>query len=189
VVHDKDHRRVGRHRRQRIVVDGAQPYPVEGPGDAARQPVTEAKVDVGVEGGHDLARIAFDPVGDLPTWQVVLGGEALRLGGDLGVVEQTLDERLTAVELERLDADLQPRVHLIEDTLDTPPQQPADRWRQKPVDDGDDGEHRQHHNQPERQSYRIRHEPSSRNPTRERRHSSPAPAAAGAPTRKDGCGA
>src|SRR5213595_2258299 len=60
VVHHEHYSRVGADLRDALRIDVPDSHAVEGPRDPAPDPVADAEVEVGVERGDDLARVALD---------------------------------------------------------------------------------------------------------------------------------
>jgi hypothetical protein len=92
VVDDEDDARLARHGGERRLVEPADAHAVEHARQRARHPVAEAEVEVGVEGGHDLARVALDLRHRHLARHPLLLREGLRRLHHLRVVDQAVDE-------------------------------------------------------------------------------------------------
>jgi len=150
VVHDEDHGRLRVDRRQAGLVTASGDHAVEQARDAFRQPVADAEVEVGVEGGHDLARVAVDAAAHVDERLAAL--PRLRRGGglDARVVEEAVDQHLAPGQLERRQLDPQAGVELADDGVDAAAEEPAHARRQQQHAGGPGGEQRQDDEQPKR---------------------------------------
>ncbi len=140
VVHDEHHARLGRDARQRLVVRVSQADAVEETHAPAREVVADAEVEVGVEGGHDLAGVALH----LANQHLARGAGRERLGfdrrRDLGVVGQAVDEDLSLRLVKCRHLELKPGVELGDDPIHLLAKEPAHTGDQQAL-----------HQRPERQ--------------------------------------
>jgi hypothetical protein len=162
MVHDEHYRGAGRHARHGALVGEAQAHAVEEAGDGAGDRVAYPEVDVGVEGRHDLARIAMDFSHRHLARQVV-GARIVVGGGDhLRVVDQAVDQHLALGELERFYLDGQPLVDAVDQPVEAAAHEPAAARDQEPIEQRPGREQRDCRKQPERNGDRIAHRPLDR---------------------------
>ena len=157
VVHDEDHGGVGRHAGQGAFVGEAQAHAIEEAGHGAGDRIADAEVDVGVEGRHDLARVAMDLGHRRLARDVVGAGVVVGGGHHLRVVDQPVDQHLPLGELERLYLDIEPPVDAIDQPVETPPQEPAAARDQQAVEQRPQREGGDRQEQPERNGDRLAH--------------------------------
>ena len=157
VVHDKHHRRLRLDGRQRLLVGDHQPHPVEQSCEVPRDPVADSKVEVGVERGHDLVRITFDPFHHHLTRHAFLPSERLHRIHDTGVVNEPVDQHLALCELEGLDLDTQALSNLLEDPADPPADKPADARNEQTVERRQTRKNADQHQQPKRHGHHVGH--------------------------------
>jgi hypothetical protein len=125
VVHDEDDGRLAVDAGQAVLVDEADAHAVQRPRRRARHGIADAVVDVGIEGGHDLARIVVDAAPDIAQPLVfgigMFGGRGLHPG----IVEQAVDQHLAARQLEGGQLDRQSAADLAHHQLDAAAEEPA----------------------------------------------------------------
>ncbi len=105
MVHHEDDRRLGWNAIERLFVGRTQSHPIERPSQKPRKPEAEAEVDIGVEGGNDLVRVASDRVHGHRSRELVSPGVLLGRHGHLGVIDQAIEQHAALGQLERLQAD------------------------------------------------------------------------------------
>jgi hypothetical protein len=154
VVHDKDDGRLAVDAGQAVFVDEADAHPVQGPRRRARHRIADAVVDVGVEGGHDLARIVVNAAPDITETFLVrirmFGGSGLHPG----IVEQAVDQHLAARQFEAWQLDRQLAADLAHHQLDATAEEPAHARHQQHHQHGPGGQGGEDHEGPQR--YRRR---------------------------------
>jgi hypothetical protein len=125
VVHDEHHRRLWIDLRQAFVVGESDAHPIQQAREPFRQPVANTKIDIGIEGRHDLMCIAQHFRLRHFAWHLVLGGVGLHRLKHFRVVGETIDQHLALGKLERTDADVKTGVDLVDHPIDAPAQKPA----------------------------------------------------------------
>ena len=93
--------------------------------DFFRQPIAKTEVDVGIEGGCDLAGV-FQRLGLRHFCRhVIFFGVSLDRLDHLVIENELIDQRLLARELEGANLDIQPRIHFFDDAIDAALEIPA----------------------------------------------------------------
>ena len=88
---------------------------------------------------------------------VLLARVRLHRLDDPGVIHQPVDEHLALRELERADADVEPRVDLVDHAVHAPAQQEAHARDQQPLEHRPSGDGRKHRKEPEGKRDRVCH--------------------------------
>jgi len=159
VVDHEHHRRVAVHPRQHLLVEGAEPHPVERSRDQPRHPCAHREIGKGRERGHDLAGIALDPGHDHVTRLTALTHVRLDRGLHLHVVGQPVDQHQPLGQFEGLDLELEAVVDLVDGAVEPLAEEPAHIRPDHPVDQGDDGKRRPQQHYPQRKLDRSAHVP------------------------------
>ena len=157
VVHHEDDAGAGFDAGERLDVGIAEAHAVEALHRAPGDVIADAEVGVGVEGGHDLAGVAFH----LPAQHLAGRAGVLRLGVDrlhhVGVVAELVDEHAAPGLQEGRNLQLQPRVDLLDHAVETAAQEPARARHQDPVERSPECERVHQRENPERQRERAGH--------------------------------
>jgi hypothetical protein len=138
VVHHENDGGIGPDLLQPRFVRVSEPHSIQGPGDAPGKPVTESKVDVGVEGGHDLLDVPLDLRHYQFTRHSLLDGQLLGGLHDLGVVQDSIDEDLSLGQFEGLDVNPKASIDLVQNPVDSPSKEPADTGHKEALEDEPD---------------------------------------------------
>ena len=150
VIHHQHYRGVGIDAGNAGGVDVAESHAVQRAGDGAPEPVADAKVEIGVERRHDLARIALDFFQHRGQRRAVARG--VLLGGllHLRIGEQAMHQRLAPRALERADADAQAMRDVVDHLVRRTRHHPAQRRNQQVLIEGPRGEHCHRDREPQR---------------------------------------
>ena len=91
----------------------------------SREPRADAEIRIGRERRHDFLGVVARPRLRGLARDLVLRGIVLDRAQHLGIKDELIDQRLAFGKLERLDAQLQPRVELVDRTIEAAAQEPA----------------------------------------------------------------
>ena len=151
VVHHEDDAGAGLDAGERLVVRITEAHAVEAFHRPSREVIADAKVGVGVEGGHDLPGVALH----LPAQHLARDAGGLGLGLDrlhhVRVVGELVDQHPALSLLKRRDLQLEPGVHLLDHAVESAAQEPARARHEDPVQRGPERERAHHAQDPERQ--------------------------------------
>ena len=150
VVHHEHHGGLRIYRGERLAVGSPKAYAIDKARESFRQPVTNAKVDVGVECRHDLACITVDTLHRHGHRHALVAGMLLRSGLHTRVDHQAVDQRTSPRQFELRQLDLQAHADLVDDLAHLAPEVPARAGEQQPLQRGEYRQQQQQEQQPQR---------------------------------------
>ena len=150
---------VGIDRLHRVFVHVAEAHAIEEGRDAAREPRADAEIRIGRERRHDLLGVAARARLRGLARHLVGGRVVLDRAQHFGIEDQLIDQRLALGELERLDAQLEPRVEVVDRAVEAPAHEPAQGGQQDAVERRPDRKRADDQSQPKWQRDLRRHRP------------------------------
>ena len=148
VVHDEDHGGIRIDRLHRGFVHVAEAHAIEKHRDAAREPRADAEIRIGRERRHDLLRVEMRPRLRGRARHFVRRRVVLDRAQYFGIEDELIDQRLALGELERLDAQLEPRVQFLDRAVETAAHEPAHGGHEDAIERRPDRERAHDQSQP-----------------------------------------